>query len=302
MSVIQNKRYMTLSEITTEVRNITGVDSTSVVSDAVIHDLISEAQYQLCDEANLLQGYATRNSVADTREYPMKNSNSDEVTDWTAYQVNLSGGNTASTSLEFMTRIFRVDYDGDMCQRIGINEISDISGDASLSNITTSYAYYIHDDKLGIFPTPTEVKEIKVYYYRLPHKMFVDATCDISSGSANVTMDLTTDVREGMIVQGSNIPFDAQISSITNTTTFVLSGNATGTASNQSFTFGKPEIDERYQRILIYYPCWRVSERLRDLNLISYFKNEWLEQKQRVIMERQSRDGSPILTVPYNDF
>ena len=302
MSVIQNKRYMTLSEITTEVRNITGVSSTDVVSDAVIHDLISEAQYQLCDEANLLQGYATRNSVADTSEYPMKNSNSDEVTDWTAYQVNLSGGNTASTSLEYMTRIFRVDYDGDMCQRIGINEISDISGDASLSNITTSYAYYIHDDKLGIFPTPTEVKEIKVYYYRLPHKMFADATCDISSGSANVTMDLTTDVREGMIVQGSNIPLDAQVSSITNTTTFVLSGNATSTASNQTFTFGKPEIDERYQRILIYYPCWRVVERLRDVNLISYFKNEWLEQKQRVILERQSRDGNNVLTIPYNDF
>ena len=293
---------MTLSEITTEVRNITGVDSTTVVSDAIIHDLINEAQYQLCDEANLLQGYATRNSVADTREYPMKDSSSDEVTDWAIYQTNLSSGTTASTSLETMTRIFRVDFDGDMCQRIGINEISDISGDASLSNITTSYAYYIHDDKLGIFPTPNEVKEIKVYYYRLPHKMFVDATCDISSGSANVTMDLTTDVREGMIVQGSNIPFDAQVSSITNTTTFVLSGNATGTASNQSFTFGKPEIDERYQRILIYYPCWRVSERLRDLNLISYFKNEWLEQKQRVIMERQSRDGNPVLTVPYNDF
>jgi hypothetical protein len=71
---------------------------------------------------------------------------------------------------------------------------------------------------------------------------------------------------------------------------------------NTTLTFGKPEIDERYQRILIYYPCWRVSERLRDLNLISYFKNEWLEQKQRVILERQSRDGSTVLTVPYNDF
>ena len=56
---------MTLSEITTEVRNITGVDSTSVVSDSIIHDLINEAQYQLCDEANLLQGYATRNSVVE---------------------------------------------------------------------------------------------------------------------------------------------------------------------------------------------------------------------------------------------
>lgn len=297
---------MTLSEITTEVRNITGVDSTSVLADSIIHDLINEAQYQLCDEANLLQGYATRNSVVDQRDYPMKTSNSDTVTDWTVYQTNLSGGNTASSSLEQMTRIYRVDFDGSICQRIGINEINDIVDDSSLSNITTSYAFYIHDDKLGIFPTPTEVKEIKVYYYRLPHKMFQDATCDIVDNSTNLTMDSTSLVREGMNVSGEKLVSDLSVSSITNTTTIVLDAQAqttTGTnESNTTLTFGKPEIDERYQRILIYYPCWRVSERLRDLNLISYFKNEWLEQKQRVILERQSRDGSTVLTVPYNDF
>lgn len=297
---------MTLSEITTEVRNITGVDSTSVLADSIIHDLINEAQYQLCDEANLLQGYATRNSVVDQRDYPMKTSNSDTVTDWTVYQTNLSGGNTASSSLEQMTRIYRVDFDGSICQRIGINEINDIVDDSSLSNITTSYAFYIHDDKLGIFPTPTEVKEIKVYYYRLPHKMFQDATCDIVDNSTNFTMDSTSLVREGMNVSGEKLVSDLSVSSITNTTTIVLDAQAqttTGTnESNTTLTFGKPEIDERYQRILIYYPCWRVSERLRDLNLISYFKNEWLEQKQRVILERQSRDGSTVLTVPYNDF
>ena len=293
---------MTLSEITTEVRNITGVDSTSVLADSIIHDLINEAQYQLCDEANLLQGYATRNSVVDQSEYPMKTSNSDTVTDWTVYQTNLSSGNTASFSLEQMTRIFRAEYDGSICQRIGINEITDIPDDTSMSNITTDKAYYIHEDKLGIFPTPTEVKEIKVYYYRLPHKMFQDATCDTSGGSANVTMDDTTDVREGMSISGSNISAGTIVNSITNSTTIVISAHAGGSGSNVTLTFGKPEIDERYQRILIYYPCWRVSERLRDLNLISYFKNEWLEQKQRVILERQSRDGSTVLTVPYNDF
>ena len=293
---------MTLSEITTEVRNITGVDSTSVLADSIIHDLINEAQYQLCDEANLLQGYATRNSVVDQRDYPMKTSNSDTVTDWTVYQTNLSEGNTASSSLEQMTRIYRVDFDGSICQRIGINEINDIVDDSSLSNITTSYAFYIHDDKLGIFPTPTEVKQIKVYYYYVPHKMFIDSTVDVSSGSTDVTMDSTADVRPGMSIVGANIADNTIVRNITNSTTIVITANATGSASNQSVTFGKPEIDERYQRILIYYPCWRVSERLRDLNLISYFKNEWLEQKQRVILERQSRDGSTVLTVPYNDF
>ena len=292
---------MTLSEITTEVRNITGVDSTSVLADSIIHDLINEGHFQLCDEANLLQGYATRNSVVDTSEYQMKDTNT-LVTDWTLSQNNLDGAITTSLSLESMTRIYRVEYDGSICQRIGINEISDIPDDSSMSNITTDKAYYIHEDKLGIFPTPTEVKEIKVYYYYVPHKMFVDATVDVSSGSANITMDSTTDVRPGMSIVGANIPDNTIVRSITNTTTVVITANATGTASNQSVTFGKPEIDERYQRILIYYPCWRVSERLRDLNLISYFKNEWLEQKQRVILERQSRDGSTILTVPYNDF
>ena len=292
---------MTLSEITTEVRNITGVDSTSVLADSIIHDLINEGHFQLCDEANLLQGYATRNSVVDTSEYQMKDTNT-LVTDWTLSQNNLDGAISTSLSLESMTRIYRVEYDGSICQRIGINEINDIPDDSSMSNITTDKAFYIHEDKLGIFPTPTEVKEIKVYYYYVPHKMFVDATVDVSSGSTDVTMDSTTDVRPGMSIVGANIPDNTIVRSVTNTTTVVITASATGTASNQSVTFGKPEIDDRYQRMLIYYPCWRVSERLRDLNLISYFKNEWLEQKQRVILERQSRDGSTILTVPYNDF
>ncbi len=297
---------MTLSEITTEVRNITGVDSTSVLADSIIHDLINEAQYQLCDEANLLQGYATRNSVVDQRDYPMKTSNSDTVTDWTVYQTNLSEGNTINSSLEQMTRIYRVDFDGSICQRIGINEINDIVDDSSLSNITTSYAYYIHDDKLGIFPTPTEVKEIKVYYYRLPHKMFQDATCDIDDNNTDFTMDSTSLVREGMSVTGALVSGEYTVATVTSATNVRLTASLNTTDGvdhdNTTLTFGKPEIDERYQRILIYYPCWRVSERLRDLNLISYFKNEWLEQKQRVILERQSRDGSTVLTVPYNDF
>ena len=119
---------MTLSEITTEVRNITGVDSTSVLADSIIHDLINEGHFQLCDEANLLQGYATRNSVVDTSEYQMKDTNT-LVTDWTLSQNNLDGAISTSLSLESMTRIYRVEYDGSICQRIGINEINDIPDD-----------------------------------------------------------------------------------------------------------------------------------------------------------------------------
>ena len=289
---------MTLTEITTEVRNITGVDSTSVVSDAVIHDLINEAQYQLCDEANLLQGYATRNSVVDTSEYAMKNSNVD-VTDWTLFQNNTTGATTSGQSLESMTRIYRVDYDGSICQRIGINEINDIADDSSMSNITTDKAFYIHEDKLGIFPTPTEVKEIKVYYYRLPHKMLIEAVTAATSTTSSMTS--TADLSIGMKMSGSKFPVGTVVKSIISATQFTTSISSSSGGAD-TVAFSEFEIDERYQRILIYYPCWRVSERLRDLNLISYFKNEWLEQKQRVILERQSRDGSTVLTVPYNDF
>lgn len=293
---------MTLSEITTEVRNITGVDSTSVVSDSIIHDLINEAQYQLCDEANLLQGYATRNSVVDQSEYFMKDTTNTTVADWTLVQNNRLGATNTSESLEFMTRIYRVDYDGSICQRIGINEINDIADDSSMSNITTDKAFYIHNDKLGIFPTPTEVKEIKVYYYYLPHKMFVDSTINFPSASNTPTMDSTENVRAGMSLVGTGIVAGTFVTEVNNSTTFTIKDSTTQGGGSVTVTFSKPEIDDRYQRILIYYPAWRVSERLRDLNLISYFKNEWLEQKQRVILERQSRDGSTVLTVPYNDF
>ena len=132
--------------------------------------------------------------------------------------------------------------------------------------------------------------------------MFVDSTIDFSSSSNSVTMDSTENVRAGMSIVGANMPADNFITVVNSSTAFTIKNQTTGTASDITVVFSKPEIDERYQRILIYYPSWRVSERLRDLNLISYFKNEWLEQKQRVILERQSRDGSTILTVPYNDF
>ena len=136
--------------------------------------------------------------------------------------------------------------------------------------------------------------------------MFQDATCDIDDNSADITMDSTSLVREGMSVTGALVSGEYTVATVTSATNVRLTASLNTTDGvdhdNTTLTFGKPEIDERYQRILIYYPCWRVSERLRDLNLISYFKNEWLEQKQRVILERQSRDGSTVLTVPYNDF
>ena len=105
--------------------------------------------------------------------------------------------------------------------------------------------------------------------------IFVSAKTSLNTNnSPDITMDSTSLVREGMSVTGTLMSSELFALTITNSTTVRLSANVTTTDSsdhdNTTLTFGKPEIDERYQRILIYYPCWRVSERLRDLNLISY--------------------------------
>jgi hypothetical protein len=52
----------------------------------------------------------------------------------------------------------------------------------------------------------------------------------------------------------------------------------------------------------VYYGAWKTAERLRDMNMISYFKNEWLEWKEKVVMDRQRRAGEPKFSINYKDF
>jgi len=63
-----------------------------------------------------------------------------------------------------------------------------------------------------------------------------------------------------------------------------------------------PMLDSRYHESLIYYGAWKVVERLRDLNLIPYFKNEWNEWKEKVLLDRQIRAGESKISVAYKDF
>ena len=66
---------------------------------------------------------------------------------------------------------------------------------------------------------------------------FTDATCDTTDTDATITMDSTADLLVGTGVSGTGIPADATVASITNSTTFELSANATATNSNQTLTF-----------------------------------------------------------------
>jgi len=228
---------MTLTQIRTEIRNITGVEDTSVVADAVLTDLINKAQIILADEANLFYGYATRNSVAGTGEYQLVNGNGNTISSWTKVENAASAG---SSNLANMIRIYRVDFDSDQMTRIGMDQIYNISSDVGDVQMPSAYGYYINDVNLGIFPIPQIVKEIKVYYYHLPTAL---------SGDSDV-----------------------------------------------------PMIDTRYHECLVYYGSWKTAERLRDMNMISYFKNEWLEWKEKVVMDRQRRAGEPKFSINYKDF
>jgi len=228
---------MTLTQIRTEIRNITGVESTSIVADAVLTDLVNKGQTILADEANLFYGYGTRNSVDGTGEYQMITGNNVTVDTWTIVE---NGASTGSQSLANMIRIYRVDFDGDVMTRIGMDQIHNLSSDVADIKMPTAYGYYINDVNLGIFPIPSSAKVIKVYYYHLPTAL---------SGDSDV-----------------------------------------------------PMVDSRYHECLIYYGAWKTAERLRDMNMIPYFKNEWLEWKEKVIMDRQRRAGEPKFSINYKDF
>lgn len=67
---------------------------------------------------------------------------------------------------------------------------------------------------------------------------FTDSTCDTTSGDATVTMDDTSELFVSMSVSGTGIPSGATISSITNSTTFELSANATASNTNTTLVFG----------------------------------------------------------------
>ena len=57
-----------------------------------------------------------------------------------------------------------------------------------------------------------------------------------TNGDATITVSTTGSLEVGMFITGTNIPTEASIISITNSTTFEISANATGTASSLSFS------------------------------------------------------------------
>ena len=78
-----------------------------------------------------------------------------------------------------------------------------------------------------------------------------DATCDTTDGSANVTMDSTANIEVGFSVSGTGVQAGSVVQSITNSTTFVLSKNATASNSNQTFTFTSDNLPDSIEDVIV---------------------------------------------------
>ena len=88
-------------------------------------------------------------------------------------------------------------------------------------------------------------------YYKLSGKIYIkpdpdyndyagleDSTCDTTDGSPNVTMNSTANIEVGMKITGPGLT-GTTVQSITNSTTFVASSNASANGTDVKLTFGK---------------------------------------------------------------
>tara|TARA_R110000787_G_scaffold139116_1_gene252779 strand:- start:1044 stop:1457 length:414 start_codon:yes stop_codon:yes gene_type:complete len=71
----------------------------------------------------------------------------------------------------------------------------------------------------------------------LPFPSSSDATCDTTSGDATATMDSTSAISAEMNVSGTGIPVNTRVLSVTNSTTFEMTNNATASNTNTTLTF-----------------------------------------------------------------
>lgn len=87
-----------------------------------------------------------------------------------------------------------------------------------------------------------------------------------TSGSANITNADTSGLSVGMTVSGTGVPGGATILSITNSTTFVISGNATASANLVVLTFAKTRAFGSSQADVLKQHTHRLATEANQLN------------------------------------
>ena len=103
-------------------------------------------------------------------------------------------------------------------------------------NLSLDSAEAVMEDKTSVL-LDRRVKLVNGNTVAANMSYYRDATCDTTNNDATVTMDSTAGISAGMKVIGTGIPAETTVLSITNTTTFELSVNATATNSNTTLVF-----------------------------------------------------------------
>jgi len=139
-------------------------------------------------------------------------------------------GNGSSLAYDKILAVYR--YDGTkkrVAQELPDNSIHSTDEPDSLSFPTKMFPlYYKLSGKIYIKPDPD---------YN-DYTGLANDTCDTTNGSPNVTMDSTANIEVGMKITGPGLT-GTTVQSITNSTTFVASSNASANGTNVTLTFGK---------------------------------------------------------------
>ena len=125
-----------------------------------------------------------------------------------------------------------------------------------------SPVFTVKNSKVHVFPAPSaSPNAVKLETVNFPtvtatqtdisQTTVTDATCDTTDDSANVTMDSTANIEVGFSVSGTGVQAGSVVQSITNSTTFVLSKNATASNSNQTFTFTSDNLPDSIEDVIV---------------------------------------------------
>ena len=125
-----------------------------------------------------------------------------------------------------------------------------------------SPVFTVKNSKVHVFPAPSSSPNaVRLETVNFPTVLYnqtdisqttvTDATCDTTDTDATVTMDSTANIEVGFSVSGAGIQAGSVVQSITNSTTFELSKNATATASNVTLTFTSDNLPDSIEDVIV---------------------------------------------------
>ena len=125
-----------------------------------------------------------------------------------------------------------------------------------------SPVFTVKNSKVHVFPAPSSSPNaVRLETVNFPTVLYnqtdisqttvTDATCDTTDGDATVTMDSTASIEVGFSVSGAGIQSGSVVQSITNSTTFELSKNATATATDVTLTFTSDNLPDSIEDVIV---------------------------------------------------